>query len=264
MIKKYLIVSENSFYKYIAYRLSFILWRIRSVLSVVINYYLWLAVASQTTIIFGYNKTQILTYILLTTVVNGIVFSTQTVRVAEDIQNGSLSSYLLRPVNYFLYQIFRDIPDKLINTVFSFLELGILFVFLQPPLYIQTNPENILLFVFSLLLALVMNFEIMMILSFLGFWIHDVWAPRFLFFILVTFLAGNYFPLNIFSGPLYTILKALPFGYLIYFPIKIYLGMGVNESLKSFLIMGIWIVFFYKIMELLWKKGLKEYTAVGQ
>lgn len=264
-MKKYLLVSENSFHIYFAYRLSFLLWRMRSVLFVLINYYLWLAVSSQASSIFGYNQRQILTYILLTTVVAGIVFSTQTSRVAEEIRDGSLSSYLLRPVNYFLYNIFRDIPDKVMNIFFSIIEVLLLIFLLHPPFYMQSNLAQLFLFLFSLFFASIMYFEIMMILSFLGFWVHEVWAPRFLFFILVTFLAGNYFPLNIFPDPIFKIFEFLPFSYLIYFPIKIYLGLHASgEIMRSFFVMTLWIVLLYQIMVFLWKKGLRQYTAVGQ
>ncbi|MBI2617349.1 ABC-2 family transporter protein [Candidatus Gottesmanbacteria bacterium] len=265
MMRKYIAVSQNSFYDYLAYRLNFLLWRMRVILFMLINYFLWLAVMPNEGSIFGYSQKEILTYIMLTILINGIVLSTQTARVAEEINSGSLNGFLIRPINYFLYNVFRDLPDKCINTFFSFIELGILIFLLHPPLYIARDLGSIALFILAVICASILYFEINMILSFLGFWVNDVWAPRFLFFILVSFLAGNYFPLDIFPESIYKFLEFLPFSYLVYFPLKLFIGHGAGISVvKGFLILLFWVVALFGVMEYIWRKGLRIYTAVGQ
>lgn len=264
-MNKYIVVFQNSLYEYLAYRLNFILWRIRILFFILMNYFLWEAVSSSGNKIFGYSQSQILTYVLLTIFLNGIVFSTQTVRVAEEIQRGDLNMFLLRPINYFVYIIFRDIPDKSINTLFSLGEFGILFFLLSPPLFVQQDIIAIIVCIAAITCAVILYFEMNMILSLFAFWIHDVWSVRFLLFILISFLAGNYFPLDIFPGIIAKILHVLPFGYLLYFPLKLYLGTSTNlEIINGFFIVGMWIILLFFLMGYLWRKGLRAYTAVGQ
>jgi ABC-2 type transport system permease protein len=65
--------------------------------------------------------------------------------------------------------------------------------------------------------------------------------------------------------PLFTIAQFSPFTYLIYFPVKVYLGQ--LSPLQIILGMGIafgWIILLYLFTKFIWKKGLKEYTAQGR
>ncbi|MBI4990876.1 ABC-2 family transporter protein [Candidatus Gottesmanbacteria bacterium] len=264
-MKKYLMVINNGLQEYFTYRLNFVLWRVRVIVAILISYFLWNAVYSQSNQVFGYGQSQMMTYILLTIFINGIVFSTQTFRVAEEINYGILSRYLIRPLNYFVYNLSRDFADKLINTSFSVIEFLLLVFLLKPPIIFQTNPLWILLFVQSVIFAAILYFEISLLISFIGFWSNETWAPRFLFFILVSFLAGNYFPLDIFPPPIYKILELLPFTYLLFYPLKIYIGQVSSIFIiKGFLSVIFWIIALYFILRLFWRKGLKVYTAEGQ
>lgn len=262
---RYFIVFKNSLQEYFTYRLNFILWRVRVILSILISFFLWQAIFTEKTSVFGYNQTQMLTYVILLTFINGIVLSTQTPRVAEEISLGRLSNFLIRPMNYFGYVLARDVSDKAINTFFSLIEIPLFIVILRPPVLIQTNPGWLLLFFLSTFLAALLYFEISLILSCIGFWSREVWAPRFVFFILVAFLSGTYFPLDIFPKPIYSILEFLPFSYLVFFPLKLYLGTAsISFLIKGFTFILFWIVSLRFILAFLWRTGLKQYTSEGQ
>lgn len=264
LMKKYLIVISNSLQQYFAYRLNIILWRVRVIVSILISFFLWQTIFKTQTQIFGYRESQMLTYIILITFLQGIVLSTQTFRVAEEINLGTLSHFLIRPLNYFGYVISRDISDKLVNTFFSIFEIILLIYVLHPPLVLQTSFTWLGLFIITCILAAILFFEIGFMLSLIGFWSRESWAPRFIFFILVTFLAGTYFPLDILPKSIYNFLQLLPFTYLIFFPLKIYLGQMESLFLiKGFIVMISWIIIMTLGLRSFWKKGLKIYTAEG-
>jgi len=49
-----------------------------------------------------------------------------------------------------------------------------------------------------------------------------------------------------------------------YFPAQIYLGkMSPQDLVSGFFLLLLWIIFFYFLVSLVWKKGLKKYEAVG-
>ncbi len=205
-----------------------------------------------------------LTYVLLTLFINGIVFSTQTFKIAEEINFGTLSNFLIKPVSYFLYNLARDLADKFLNIFFSIIEFIILIYLIKPEIFIQTDPFIISVFCFSVIMASILYFEIGILLSFIGFWSNETWAPRFLFFILVSFLSGMYFPLDIMPSFIFNFLSYLPFTYLVYFPLKIFLGQLNNFFIiKGMLISFFWMLIFYLLLKILWHKGLKTYTAEG-
>jgi ABC-2 type transport system permease protein len=264
-MKKYLAVAGNSLQEYFAYRMNFLLWRVRVIVSLLISFYLWRAVYQVSQSVFGYKIGEMLTYIFLTVLVSGIVFSGRTAQVAVDINYGSLSTYLIRPVNYIFYNLARDFSDKVINTVFSVAEICIIIFILKPQIIMQTQPVWIALFLGAVTLSLFLYFEIGMILSFIGFWSKETWAPRFIFSILVSFLAGSYFPLDIIPRALYRIIEFTPFPYLLYFPVKMYLGKAnPGFIISGFMLAVIWLIVLFFVMRWLWKKGLKTYTSEGQ
>jgi ABC-2 type transport system permease protein len=261
---KYKQVLINSFSQYIAYRLNFFLWRVRTVISILITYYLWLSVYQQNTLLFGYEKQQMITYVLFISTISAIVLSSQTQRVAQDINDGNLSKYLLHPINYIWFVFTQDVADKCINTVCSVVELIFLFVLLRPQLYIQQNILTWIQVGISIFFATLIYFFINMLLSFIGFWSRESWAPKFIFSILIVFLAGLYFPIDIYPAVMVFIMRILPFSYLIYFPMKIYLGqIPFWQVIIGYGIECMWCLILYYWVKQVWKKGLRLYTAEG-
>src|SRR4030042_3639614 len=106
-MKKYLKIISVSLQEYFAYKMNLIIWRLRIIISIMISYFLWDTVYQSKPVIFGYDISRMLTYFLLLFLVNSLVLNSQTFRIAEDINFGYLSNYLLRPLNYFLFVLSR-------------------------------------------------------------------------------------------------------------------------------------------------------------
>lgn len=262
---KYYLVARNTWDQTISYRLNFVVWRFRVFLSLVSTYFLWFTLIPSGKTIADYNQYAILTYILGGSIVYSIVLSTRVADVANDITQGDLSNYLMRPVNYIGYYFAKDLGDKAMNIVFSLFEIFIFFLIVRPPFFLQTHILNIVGFVISIIFAVFINFCINMFLSFVGFFSAETWAPRFIFYVLIGFFAGTFFPLDIFPHWLFVFLNALPFSFLIYTPMKIYLGqLSFQNSLVALSISGFWAVALFVLLEILWKKGLRIYSAEGK
>lgn len=151
------------------------------------------------------------------------------------------------------------------NIFFSIIELTILFFLLQPPLFIQLNLQYLLLFCISIIIGIISYFFINLLFSFVGFWSSEVWAPRFIYFMISGFLAGTYFPLDILPKPLYTLSQILPFSYFLYFPLKIYLGqISFLQIYQGLFTAMVWCLILAGLTCLVWKKGLRIYTAQGK
>jgi len=247
------------------YRLNFIMWRLRVVLSLLVTYFLWIAILPVGTKLFGYSQSLIVTYILATALLGNIVLASRSAAVGDEIKNGNLSNFLLRPINYFLYWFAKDLGDKGLNVSFSLVELSLLLVILRPPLFLQTNIFAIVFTIMATVSAVFLYFLINFLIGLTGFWVYETWPLRFLFMILINFFAGGLFPLDILPKPLFAVFQLLPFTYLLYFPVKIYLGqLQIHEILKGLTISFIWLLLLYQIVLLVWRKGLRVYTAHGR
>jgi len=266
-MQKYWSILKISFYQEFAYRLNFIFWRLRNIIQILIFFFLWNAVFSNNNQVLGYSKDSIFTYAFVLIVIRAIVFSVRSNDIAGQIANGELTNMLLKPVNYFKYWITRDALYKLLNIFFGFIEAFVLILILKPSIVIQTNPFYIFAFIFSLIISIFLYFNISMITSFVPFWVPELaWGSQFLVMIVIAeFLSGSAFPIDIFPKLFYQFLMLTPFPYLIFVPIKIYLGSFNYPLVFQSLAVGIiWCFVLWKISIIVWKKGLKVYEGVGR
>ncbi len=256
---------KGTWAQYMMYRLNFVMWRVRMVMQLLITYFLWWAIFSTKDEFFGYTQTMILTYILLTSIVRTIVLGTTTMEIGDLINQGNLSNFLVKPIGFFAYYGARDVADKALNLFFAVGEFFMLFLILRPPVFVQTNPHLLALTLLAVGIGMVLYFFFSLALGFLGFWTPDVWGPRFISFVVMEFFAGSLFPLDILPAPLFAVSKMLPFSYFIYFPLKIYTGQLPSPAIWDGMgISLLWVFGLFSLATLLWKKGLRVYTAEGK
>jgi ABC-2 type transport system permease protein len=267
-MSKYLQVFKISFQQEFAYRINFIMWRLRNVMQIFLVFFLWDAVFSDANrVVFGYDRAKILTYVFGLIIVKAFVLSARAADVAGEVSRGDLSNYLIKPVNYFKYWLTRDLSSKGLNLTFALLEAGILYLILKPPFFIQTNFLSLIGFFASVSLAMFIYFTLLFITSSVPFWVPEAaWGVHFLVSVVVIeFLSGALFPLDVLPQSLQTLLSFTPFPYLIFFPLQVYLGKITGIALlKGILICVIWTVVLWSVMNSIWKKGLKVYQAYGR
>lgn len=267
-MNKYLQVFKISFAQEFAYRANFIMWRVRNVLQIFLVFFLWDTVFSdQNNIIFGYDRAKILTYVFAILVVKSLVLSARAVDVAGDIYRGDIMNHLLKPISYFKYWFTRDLSSKGLNLIFAATEFLILFIILRPPFFLQTQPLNLFVFLISLILAMFIFFNLLFITSSVPFWAPELgWGSHFLVtVIIIEFLSGSLFPIDILPETIQNVLLLLPFPYLIFFPIQVYLGKVTGGSLIGGIAVALfWAITLWLIMNFVWKRGLKAYQAHGR
>ncbi|MFC1748278.1 ABC transporter permease [Pseudomonadota bacterium] len=266
-ISKYVQVARISWENGFVYRLNFVMWRVRMVIQFLTLYFLWAVVTGNQEQIYSYSQSEILTYILLSSLVVAIVFSSRSIDAQGEIASGDLNNHLVKPVNYFSYWLSRDFSDKILNVVFSFLEISVLLLILKPPFILQSNPLTYFHFFLSITLATALYFIFSFIVSMSTFWYyqHNGWAQRFLVFVLLRTLGGGLFPIDMLPPIITKILLTLPTAYFIYFPMQVYLERLEPIYIYSgYLIQVFWIIILYFVSHLMWKKGLKIYGAFGR
>lgn len=243
------------------------MWRVRAVIKLLLIYFLWWVVYSQSNDFFGYQKSAMLTYILGVSVIQSLVLSSRSSDVSGEISEGALSNYLLKPFSYFRYWLTRDAADKLLNLVFVVLEI-ILFIFLfKPPLVISFSFVTIILTLLAVFFAILLYFYLSFLISMTTFWYleYNGWPARFLFTVMLEFVAGGLFPLDIFPSKIYTVISFLPTTYLLFFPMQILLGrVSESELFTGIAIMIFWVWLLKMLVKKVWQKGIKVYESAGR
>lgn len=247
------------------YRLNFVLWRVRFVMQRLVVYFLWWALFSSRDTFFNYTQSTILTYVLLIGIVATFVTGTRTMGVGELITQGNLSNILIRPINFFSIYIAKDTADKLLNLAFGVVEVILLVVILRPPVFIQTSALPLIFTTIAVGIGIMLFFCYTMMHGLLAFWLPDVWAPRFLSFVMMEFFTGALFPLDILPQPLLTVASLLPFQYFMYFPVKVYLGqLAFGQVIVGLSVGMVWAVVLAVCMSAMWRRGLRLYSSEGR
>jgi ABC-2 type transport system permease protein len=200
-------------------------------------------------------------------IVRALVLSARAMDVSNDISQGDLSNYLLKPISYFKYWFTRDISSKALNLIFAAVEFTGLFIILRPPFFFQGNPLTLLIFLVSIILAILIYFLLLFLISSIPFWAPEIgWGSHFLVtVVIIEALSGSLFPINILPGVLQSIVLATPFPYLIYFPVEVYLGNITGAALIGGLMVATaWCGVLWFSLNFIWQKGLKAYQAFGR
>jgi len=258
-MKKYLSIFSITLQEVFTYRLNMVMWRVRQIFIFLIPFFIWRAVLGGGGDIYGYSFAAIMTYLFGTTILRSLVMGSRTIDLGWMINTGALTIPLMRPFNIFKFFFIRDLADKLFNLSFMFIELPLIYFVFHPPIFLQTNAFYLLCAMSSILCAIFIFFYINVIFGSLAFWTRDIWAPRFLLMVIMEFATGAMFPLDMLPEMWQKIMLLTPFPYLLYVPLKIYLGQNI-----SLIPQFIWVIFLGLITKIIWQKGLSRYEAEGR
>lgn len=114
---------------------------------------------------------------------------------------------------------------------------------------------------------MVIYFTLLFVVSFVPFWNPEAaWGAHFLVtVVIIEFLSGALFPIDVLPVSFQNVLFFTPFPYLIFFPLQVYLGNIVGPALfKGLLISGFWVIVLWLFMKFVWNKGLKVFQAYGR
>jgi len=262
MLTPYLQIFKTTVKEYSAYRLNFVLWRLRMFLNLLLNFFLWSAVFDKQFSFGAYSKDSMISYILYASLISTFVMGSRTAEIGAFINDGTIINILLKPISFFKYYFARDLTDKVMNISFALLELGLVLWLFKATLIL---PQQSILFLLFFINGIFIAFFINLLLSFIGFWTPEIWAPRFLFTMLVFFVSGSYFPLNLLPSIIYHLLLLTPFPYLFYLPTQMLIGhVDWTFIYVQFAISCLWVFLLYGVAMSVWKRGNKSFSFWGR
>lgn len=264
LVKKYLQVTKLGWEKTLKYRLNFFLGQLRALIMVFILYFLYTAIFTGKNTLFGFDREKIITYVLLSNVLFSFVYQYSMHRIADGIALGTANAIILKPISFFWFNFFQSISERFLNLIFSVFSISIFYVVIRPTLFIQYNIGILAIFILATVVSSFMLTILENTAGLFAFWMQRAVGPRFLFNVFVETVSGRYFPIQILPGLLVKILKLLPMGYLLFFPLNIYFGLISNqEIISSFVVLMVWLVLSVIIYKYVWNKGMKAYGAYG-
>lgn len=271
-VRKYLKIFRVSLIERLTYRSDFLIGTVLRFLPMLTTILLWQAVYAGageaepgSAGLAGYTLNEMISYLLLVHISR--MFSSMpglAGTIARDIREGTLKKYLLQPLHMVPYLASYRVAHKIAYIATAFLPYAGLFFLCRH--YFPPFPDVVTLAAYglSLVLGFVIGFFFETCIGMIGFWFLEVTSMLYIVNTLNFFVSGHMFPLDLLPGFWASLLKALPFQYLAYFPAAVFLGKVQGGDLTVALAAEIaWAACFIVLSLALYRWGLRRYSAYG-
>ena len=225
----------------------------------------WMSLYAQvgTGTVSGISLPDMITYAIFA----GVVFNwdyTRFIRTfGRQIKSGDVSVFLLKPVRYPLMLLAGEIG----NFAFELLTVQLPVTIIAGLVYGLTLPTSLFAGVMAVVfwgLGFIILFLLSAIAAILAFWLLTVFSLEWTLMALMAIFAGGTLPLWFFPDGAADIIRLLPFSFVGYQPMAVYLGKLDVAATLSTLGLGVgWVVILTGCVVLLWSRAQTRIVVHG-
>jgi len=248
------------------YRFDTVLELIMSNISMFITLIFWTLIyrSNGTGVINGYTNADMITFYAVSSLFRTFILMGGGFEISGMIKSGDLSKLIIKlyNINMFLYW------KHLSNAVFEFLRQFV-FLLLIAPFFARyltwdLSVHSAILLVIYLATAAVISHLIWLLLGMMAFWLEQAQAVMWSFAVILNFLSGMFIPLDFFPSWSVKALELMPFAAFSYIPAKLYLNqLSAKEGACLLAVYMMWIFVLMALNMVVWRTGVKKYSAVG-
>ena len=265
--RKYLALTRLGMMEKLHYRLGTFVTLFGNLIYLVLIYFLWKAIyaSSGTDVVNGMTLNDTLVYLVLATALFNFLEVFLVWDMSREIQSGAIVLKLLKPMNFRSYSFWSYIGENVMSFFLTFLPTFII-------INILTNGSialsfNLLFFIVSVIMALVINFSIDMICATICLYTESTWGLNMVKECIVLLLSGASIPLAFFPEGLRKVVQYLPFRCIYDTPLSVLLqkpGYTFGTGLISTLALQLaWCIALTAIGCAFWSLSLKKITVNG-
>jgi ABC-2 type transport system permease protein len=249
----------------IVYRWNFGIRALFSLFHLAFVFILWGAAYAGQSDIGGFNLNETLTYFVVILVMQFFIGAfNEDYQISEDIRNGLINQFLLKPINYYLYRFSIFVAARLVSGLLVLLPLLLALPLIKDHIVLPDETWRLVLGLPAMIMAALIQFTIAYIFGLLTFWFLEIQSFIILSLAIETILGGQMFPLDLMPAWFFRISQWLPYYYQMYFPTAIFTGrLDEASAVNGLAIQAFWVVVLLGLAQLLWARGLRRHTAVG-
>jgi len=250
----------------LVYRWTFGVRSFFSLFHLAVVFILWGAAFASSPNIGGFSFQQTLTYFVVLFALQFLVGAfNEDYQISEEIRNGLINQFLLKPINYYLYRLSIFAAARVVSAAVVLVPLAIALPFLHHSLSLGLDPWRLALTLPAAVMAGAIQFTIAYCFGLMTFWFLEIQGFVILSMAVESILGGQMFPLDLLPHRALQVAEILPFYYQMYFPAAILTGRITDHALvfRGLIIQGCWVILLLVSAFVLWRRGLRRYTAVG-
>jgi ABC-2 type transport system permease protein len=249
----------------LVYRWNFAIRASFSLFHLIVVFLLWGAAFKDRTEIGGFDLAQTMTYFITMLVLQFFISAfSEDYQISEEIRNGLINQFLLKPINYFLYRLSIFGAARLVSGLLALVPVVLSLPLLKDHLAFPHEPWRFALALPAMAMSALIQFGIAYCFGLLTFWFLEIQSFVILSMAIEALLGGQIFPLDLTSPTFYAVSQMLPFAYQMYFPASILTGrIDFQQTMTCLPLQFCWLVLIIMTGRFLWERGLRRHTAVG-
>jgi ABC-2 type transport system permease protein len=246
------------------YRANLLMYLLYWLVSPIVYLAVWTTVARSQGSVRGLTVNDFATYYLTLLIVDNLTSQITIHILAYKIQDGTLSSELLKPVHPILTTtLINNLAFKALNFL-ALIPIWIALYFLFRPDFSGVTPQSLLLAAPAIALGFGISFLFGAAITCVAFWTTRVYALNEFYSALVVLFGGLFVPLELLPAVVQQVARFLPFQLVIYFPIQLLLGrLDQGAIAGNFALAVIWFGVALALFHVTWRAGVKRFSAVG-
>jgi len=261
---KYFEVFRWSFKMQMVWRFDVAMTVLATIGRILAAFILWRAVFTGTEYVKGFSFDAMLSYYIISSVLNSLDFSNQiSGEISYLIRDGGFSKHMVTPMSPFGFFGFMTAGESAFHFGFSFAAaLACSFIFGIRMLFAAD-----LLTIIAALVMIPLGLLFMMcfhyFLGILTFKFLSINSFLFLAGNITVFLTGSLVPLSLLPDSIHFIMKLFPFYYVTYLPAMLLSGQSGDEALPGILVLSLWVAAFLILNRFAYNRLRIRYEGVG-
>ena len=246
------------------YRANLLMYLLFWLVSPVVYLAVWTTIARTQGSVGGLTPNDFVTYYMTLLIIDQLTSDITIHIFAYKIQDGTLASELTRPIHPILTNtLVNNLAFKTLTMMAMIPVWAVLWILFQPN-FAAVTWQGILLAVPAVIFGFAISFLFGASLTCVAFWTTRVWSLSEFYWAMIVLFSGQFVPLQLMPEVIQQIAKVLPFQLFKYFPIQLVLGRLSPAEIVSGYLMGVGWFFVALVLFLwIWRRGLKQFSAVG-
>jgi ABC-2 type transport system permease protein len=179
----------------------------------------------------------------------------------QDVMQGHLSHFLLRPFSPIWHYIAGHIGERLVRLPVVLALIGLCFA-LYPSAAFVPSLSDLLLGFAVIAFVLLTRFVMQLASAMMCFYTDRASNIETLQFTAYMFLSGAIAPLEMFPPQVRAFAELTPYPYFVYLPARILMGEPAPVA-QGFTVMTLWGLVFLGLQQIGWRRGLRHYSSYG-
>jgi len=247
----------------LAYRLRYYTGIVTYFIYVAVYYFIWKAIFAHGERIEGFDFKQILTYVAVGWIIRSFYFNNIDQDMAQQVLEGKLAMDLIKPVNVQSMYVAQAFGESVFRLALLTAPTAVLLMLVYP-LQRPTGWVSFLAFFVSVMMSFYIVAGINFAVGTLAIRLQSILGLLRAKYFLLELFSGLLLPISFFPHAAQAALAVMPFQYISYVPVLLYLGkiqgLGIVKALGW---QAFWVVALVALGHAMWRWSTKKITIQG-